>query len=324
MRCWLKMMEGAKTKRCKQDTTPQIIAPSSGKVEVVELPSWIRTSEFVEQFEIDFPGQPIELPPERNFPFPTKIDEGNIELLLDNVRFFGVRDSSDAMKQIFIFLIQVPVDDVFVEGLKSSFDELNVIWNNVLFAREHLLDIDFCSKAARKNLLMCLTYAHENGCPWNEATCLAAAYGGHIDCLKYAHENGCPWNGDTCSDAARGGHLDCLIYAHENGCPWNEETCSYAAGLGRLVCLTYAHENGCPWNKKTCSEAADGGHLDCLTYAHENGCPWNEVTCCFAAIEGYLDCLKYAHENGCPWNGDTCSDAAHGGHLDCLKYAHEN
>jgi hypothetical protein len=43
---------------------------SSGKVEVIELPSWIRTSEFVEQFEIDFPGQSIELPPERNFPLP--------------------------------------------------------------------------------------------------------------------------------------------------------------------------------------------------------------------------------------------------------------
>jgi hypothetical protein len=75
---------------------------SSGKVEVIELPSWIRTSEFVEQFEIDFPGQSIELPPERNFPFPTKVEEGNIESLLDNVRFFGVRDS-DIMKQIFNF-----------------------------------------------------------------------------------------------------------------------------------------------------------------------------------------------------------------------------
>jgi hypothetical protein len=42
------------------------------KAEVIELPSWIRTSEFVEQIEIDFRGQPIELLIERNFPFPTK------------------------------------------------------------------------------------------------------------------------------------------------------------------------------------------------------------------------------------------------------------
>jgi hypothetical protein len=50
----------------------------SNLVFVDDLPSWIRTSEFVEQFEIDFPGQPIELPPERNFPFPTKVDEVEI------------------------------------------------------------------------------------------------------------------------------------------------------------------------------------------------------------------------------------------------------
>jgi hypothetical protein len=206
----------------------------SNLVSVDELPSWIRTSEFVEQFEIDFPGQPIELPPERNFPFPTEVDEGNIESLLDNVRFFGVRDS-EIMKQIFMFLIQVPVVDAFVEVLKSNFEELEVLWNNVLFVREHPLNIEFCSKAALRNLLMCLEYAHENGCRWDELVCYNAANKGHLDCLKYAHENGCPWDEYTCSNAAHGGHLDCLKYGHENGCPWNEETCYRAAEGGHLV-----------------------------------------------------------------------------------------
>ena len=43
-----------------------------------------------------------------------------------------------------------------------------------------------------------LKYAHENGCPWDEATCWKAAQEGHLDVLKYARENGCPWDKDRC------------------------------------------------------------------------------------------------------------------------------
>ena len=61
--------------------------------------------------------------------------------------------------------------------------------------------------------LICLKYAHENGCPWNEDTCKVAAISGNLDCLKYAHENGCPWNEDTYRAAAISDNLDCLKYA---------------------------------------------------------------------------------------------------------------
>ena len=37
----------------------------------------------------------------------------------------------------------------------------------------------------------CLKYTHENGCPWDEYTCTAAADYGHLECLQYAHDNGC-------------------------------------------------------------------------------------------------------------------------------------
>ena len=93
-----------------------------------------------------------------------------------------------------------------------------------------------------------------------------------LECLKYLHENGCPWDEGTCLGAAHG-RLDCLKYAREKGCPWDEVTCSAAALHGQLECLKYAHENGCPWDEKTCSLAAENGQLECLKYAHENGCP---------------------------------------------------
>jgi hypothetical protein len=40
--------------------------------------------------------------------------------------------------------------------------------------------------------------------------------------LKWARENGCPWDEETCSAAAEGGHLEVLKWARENGCPWTE------------------------------------------------------------------------------------------------------
>ena len=66
-----------------------------------------------------------------------------------------------------------------------------------------------------------LKYLRENGCPWDEQTCLAAAEMGHLDVLKYAHENGCPltWQGH-CYLAAEGRHLDVLQWLIDNGCPY--------------------------------------------------------------------------------------------------------
>ena len=39
-----------------------------------------------------------------------------------------------------------------------------------------------------------LRWARENGCPWDERTCSAAAGGGRLEVLKWARENGCPWD----------------------------------------------------------------------------------------------------------------------------------
>ena len=119
-----------------------------------------------------------------------------------------------------------------------------------------------------------------------------------MECLKYAHENGCPWDEETCCAAACMCELECLEYAHENGCPWDEKTCGAAAHGGFLECLEYAHENGCPWDEETCFEAAKGGHLECLKYAHENGCPMfgggrlAEIMQLGGAVRSYLDSIR--------------------------------
>jgi hypothetical protein len=268
--------------------------------ELDSLPSWIRGSEFVKQFEIDFLGQPIELRPERNFPFPTEINEENIELVLENVRFFGVGDVA-ILRKLFRFLIDES-DDEFMKQLASTFGELKMLWDNVFYAlRYPLFNGHFSSSdAVIKDLQLYLQYGNENGYPWNETTSSFAAYYGQLDCLKFLHENGCPWNELTCSSAVLKHRLDCLKYAHENRCPWDKYTSAFAAEYGHLDCLKFLHENGCPWNEFTCSSAASEGQLDCLKYAHENGCPWDEFTRVRAHKKGHVDCLQYAQTHGCP------------------------
>ena len=56
--------------------------------------------------------------------------------------------------------------------------------------------------------------------------------------LKWARENGCPWGEGVCSAAARGGHLEVLQYARANECPWDEDTCSAAAWKAIWMCCS--------------------------------------------------------------------------------------
>jgi len=51
--------------------------------------------------------------------------------------------------------------------------------------------------------------------------------------VKYAHENGCPWEEAAYSLAAEFGNLDVLRYLHENGCPRDEMVFGMASGSVR-------------------------------------------------------------------------------------------
>ena len=91
--------------------------------------------------------------------------------------------------------------------------------------------------------------------------------------LRWARENGCPWDERTCAAAAAAGNLEVLQWAREHGCPWDEGTCWAAAVGGHLEMLQWAREHGCPWDKETCGAAAKGGHIEVLQWARVNSCP---------------------------------------------------
>ena len=81
-------------------------------------------------------------------------------------------------------------------------------------------------------------YAHENGCEWDDKTCMFAAGNSSVssllfysyfyfrfDILFYFIYIMYWW-----IEIGKG-HLDCLMYAHENGCQWNASfICTIAAG----------------------------------------------------------------------------------------------
>lgn len=80
--------------------------------------------------------------------------------------------------------------------------------------------------------MACLQYAHENGCPWDEETCTAAAEYGHLGCLQYAHENGCPWDEYIAIWAIEGDHFECVEYLQKHG------------GFCTATIMSYAHQYG--------------------------------------------------------------------------------
>ena len=61
------------------------------------------------------------------------------------------------------------------------------------------------------------------GCPWNSATCHAAAEGGYLEVVKWLHNTGCPSSSGVCYFAARGGQLEVLKWLHNQGYPCGGE-----------------------------------------------------------------------------------------------------
>ncbi|ATZ81240.1 ankyrin repeat domain-containing protein [Bodo saltans virus] len=166
-----------------------------------------------------------------NFPFSDKLNDlitnEKIEILFKNPKiciiFESIELNENKITSIRNKFINLAIRNNF------EFDDLYKNDNGKLYDfYENMLKITCfgtknkckdCNAAAIKGHLGCLKYLHENGCHWDELTCVYAAYYGQLECLKYAHENGCPWNSITCKCALQNGNLECLKYARENGCP---------------------------------------------------------------------------------------------------------
>jgi hypothetical protein len=158
----------------------------------VKLPKWLEDSQLIRQMRFDFPGEELHLDSKRIFEIPEEIATENLIPILENVRYFGVNDSSLFSRLFaFIFLSNKEI----VGDLKRRFPEFEAFWLDLMFMLEskHSLSNQMCQNAAVCGFVYSLEFAHRMGYSWDENVCKCAALNGHFDCLKYAHENGCPW-----------------------------------------------------------------------------------------------------------------------------------
>jgi len=147
---------------------------------------------------------------------------------------------------------------IVIYGLHKDLYYKSILCNNdlkmVKYLRENLncpWDEDTCASAAIAGRYDFLEYFHkkslDNTIQWNEKTCEAAAEYGQLLCLIYAHENGCPWNEKTCKLAANNIHCRCIKrdkYYISEDC----ECLEYIIDDDCYDCLKYAMKNGCPYN----------------------------------------------------------------------------
>jgi hypothetical protein len=55
-----------------------------------------------------------------------------------------------------------------------------------------------------------MQWLKEEGCPWNETACSAAASNGHLGLLQWLRKEGCPWNKNTTNLAGERNHTEVL------------------------------------------------------------------------------------------------------------------
>lgn len=138
-------------------------------------------------------------------------------------------------------------------------------------------EVGVCSAIARLGKLELLKYAREEGCPWDEQTCLEAAKGGFVEVLKYAYESKCRTHPYACEFAAEGGHREVIEWSQQDGRKYSFKlsywTCAVAAGAGQLELLLWLRTNECSWNWRTVDLARKGGHMDIVQWAQDNGVP---------------------------------------------------
>ncbi|CAL6434111.1 unnamed protein product [Bathycoccus prasinos] len=150
----------------------------------------------------------------------------------------------------------------------------------------------FMSRESGSDLCL-LKYIHEEmNCEWDETWAERASQNGNLYALKYLHENGCPWNEDTCVTK----YLECLKYAHENGCPWGSRSYGGAFNYFNIDMIEYLTEHGCPINKGMNTLAflagvirAWGKVVQCTNYAWEGG-GTAHITLFHDLLKG---CVKY-------------------------------
>jgi hypothetical protein len=145
-----------------------------------------------------------------------------------------------------------------------------------------------------ENIELCQS-AREQGCPWDERLCAAAAAAGHLDTLKWARGHGAPITSSSSHPSSVSSTLSSIL-----------------ASMGALALNSTSNDSICPWDTTTAAAAAGGGHLETLQWAVSSGCPLETSACWAAALGGRLQVLRWLHQQTprCEWAGWAHADVA--------------
>jgi hypothetical protein len=69
-----------------------------------------------------------------------------------------------------------------------------------------------------------LKWLHNEKCPWDKYTFIAAVGRGDLEILRWLREKQCPWDAECYRAAVEKKNGDVLEWLHKEKCPWNEET----------------------------------------------------------------------------------------------------
>ena len=125
-----------------------------------------------------------------------------------------------------------------------------------------------------------ISWAISAGCPYpaslsTDVFCRAAAKHGAIDVMTWARENGCPWEVFHPLPTTTRTKADQLTTYHNA----NQTTIRTAARGGHTRFIETARQLGCQWGLHPMYDAAVRGHLETLRRMHELDCPINDMVC---------------------------------------------
>lgn len=300
-------------------------------ITVTKLPTWIKNSPFIKEFEADYPDEPYVLPKSKYYKYPKKLTAKNIIAVLNIVRYYGI-DDDDIMYDIFVFFFDINNLKQYVSNripkhptlnlndIISEFPEFKEIWRNATVDRSsdeasfRLFDITKNFKptlyAARNRMFYLIKFLLLSG--------------------EYDKPNNYSDETYLAEQCAQYGDLKSLMFVHEHGYKMSYKTCLHAAKYGKLECLKYAYFNT-DKSKNTYDlintalhTVLERGNIECVKFLISQKVPMDIMTCSYAIWGSLkrsdsLEYLKLVHMAGAPKDYRALRDAETNEQIEYLR-----
>ena len=213
----------------------------------------------------------------------------------------GITKGSDVYNPPLLMRLVMDARDVFTSLVFPKLDTVDIMM--LMRVNKKMRDVlvtESGERATKKEILRVPTFvrsvallrwARENGCPWDERTCAAAAAAGNLEVLQWARAHGCPWDKETCGAAAKGGHIEVLQWALENSCPLGKNRLLFWANhLQQDIWVCHRNDADDPFgvgqlsgfcgkvkNFEPTAATAGQDYMEIFQWAFENGFTWEDL-----------------------------------------------